>query len=39
VQIQTVPGYTLSASGSSSALPKIFVAEELSPIQSPDAPT
>ena len=32
-------GYTLSASGTSSASPQGFVAEELSPIQSPDAPT
>jgi uncharacterized protein YoaH (UPF0181 family) len=37
VQIQTASRYTLSASGSSSASAKAFVAEELSPIQSPDA--
>jgi hypothetical protein len=30
--------YTLSASGNSSASPEGFVAEELSPIRSPDAP-
>ncbi|WP_288037313.1 hypothetical protein, partial [Acidiphilium sp.] len=39
VEIQTAPGYSLSASGTSSASPQGFVAEELSPIQSPDAPT
>jgi hypothetical protein len=39
VQIQIAPGYTLSASGNSSASPQGFVTEELSPIQSPDAPT
>jgi hypothetical protein len=37
MQIQTVSGYTLSAPGNSSASPKGFVAEELSPIQSSGA--
>jgi hypothetical protein len=39
VQTRTAPGYTPPASGASSALGQVFVAEEPSPIQSPDAPT
>src|SRR5215217_3959385 len=37
VESRTELGYTVSASGTSSASPQGFVAEELSPIQSPDA--
>jgi hypothetical protein len=37
VQIQIASRYTLSAPGNSSASAKAFVAEELSPIQSPGA--
>ncbi|HEY9219749.1 MAG TPA: SCO family protein [Phenylobacterium sp.] len=39
MQIQTDRGYTLSASGTPLRRRKGFVAEELSPIQNPDAPT
>ena len=39
VQTRTALGYTPSASGASAASPQGFVAEELAPIQSPDAPT
>jgi hypothetical protein len=39
VQIRTASGYILSAPGNSSASPKAFVAEVLSPIQSLGAPT
>src|SRR3954471_9925127 len=39
VQIRTGPRYTLSASGNSSSSPETFVAEEPSPIPSPDALT
>src|ERR1700744_2539638 len=38
VQIQIATGYTLSASGNSSASAKVLLAKELSSIQSPDAP-
>ena len=39
VQIQTASGYTLSASGNTSASAKVLLAKELSPIRNPDAPT
>jgi hypothetical protein len=35
VESRADPGYTLSASGNSSASPQGFVTEELSPIQGP----
>jgi hypothetical protein len=38
VQIQTASGYTLSASGNTSASEKVLLAKELSPIRNPDAP-